>query len=392
MSSVRNAFKPPSIPIGHRVRVWLARTALVIVSLSVVFGIGELYARRLVADAFREAFAAREAARDSRLAGLPVLRTTREIAKPNTRGVYQGVLYRTNEQGFRGPARSPEAADGVTRILVTGDSVTMGNGVYEEETYSALLASRLSSGGLAARAQDRASADADSAAMPPPTAFEVINLGIAGANIALSMDRLERGIDAYGADLLVYGFTINDIEGPHYRGVPDVERAGRQEKQRGPFPGSRSILLRWISARIGVLGAPRSHRDTWYAQEFIENYDNNEPAVAALLAGFDRFASIARERGLCGHVLIHTHLSELGETHAFLPIYSRIAEAARQRGLGVVESWPAFRGLDASALWVSPFNPHPGPRAHGILADALAASLIAIAPRCIAKPADAPRS
>ncbi|NLN60231.1 MAG: hypothetical protein GX147_05925 [Deltaproteobacteria bacterium] len=52
--------------------------------------------------------------------------------------------YNTNSAGFRGTDEySIKRPDGVIRIMVQGDSVTLGHGVQDEETYPALLQKRL---------------------------------------------------------------------------------------------------------------------------------------------------------------------------------------------------------------------------------------------------------
>src|SRR5262245_786179 len=47
-----------------------------------------------------------------------------------------GVDVRTNAQGLRGPAIAANAASGVARIAFVGDSITMGWGVAEKETFA----------------------------------------------------------------------------------------------------------------------------------------------------------------------------------------------------------------------------------------------------------------
>ena len=70
---------------------------------------------------------------------LPNLRTVAELGRPGARGLHKGKLFRTNLDGFRGPEYSLQPEPDVFRIVVIGDSFTMGSGVEESEAYPARL-------------------------------------------------------------------------------------------------------------------------------------------------------------------------------------------------------------------------------------------------------------
>ena len=305
---------------------------------------------------------------------LPVLKDILEIAKPNVDGVYQGVRHRTNSRGVRGPDFSPRPAPGTFRILVAGDSVTMGWGVEEPDTYPVLVEQALNEAGLAGQR------------------YEVVNLGLAGVNAGFSAKRLARYADFYAPDLLVYGFTLNDIEGPSYRKLPKKDRRAASQatwRRALRFNDSPSYLLRelwprWIMVlEWDVFHPPESERIAPQAAELRENYFENPEAWADFTRALDTIAAEARRRGICGHVFLHTHLTELTPEHRYQPIYDRVAEAARGRGLGVTGSFERFVGRDNEALWVNAFDVHPNARGHGILAEALADGLQQLPAVCL---------
>jgi len=120
-----------------------------------------------------------------------------DLSKPGMSGSFLSVPFRTNTYGFRGPDYTARPERGTFRIAITGDSVTMGWGVPEESAYPALLESLLN------RESERR--------------VEVQNLGLAGVNAHEAMERLELANRVYSPQLLVYGFTVNDIEGKFYR-------------------------------------------------------------------------------------------------------------------------------------------------------------------------------
>ncbi len=279
--------------------------------------------------------------------GLPVYESILELAQANSRGVHRNVLHRTNHLGVRGPEYTPEPAEGVLRIAVTGDSITMGAGVAEEDRYTNQLARRLGEG------------------------FEVLNVGLSGLNAGSAVERLAVLNRSYDAQLFVYGFTLNDIEGDAYRARHEAPKDFARgywtlidavERQPSYF---RRFLLAWQLERNRPSGGDR---------EVVENYLENPAAWTAFEASLDRFAELSQRRGPCGHVLIHTHLGQLDEEHPYLAVYDRVEAAAVRRGLGVTQSFPDFAALEATsprALWVRLFDPHPNRKAHATLAEAL---------------------
>ncbi len=287
---------------------------------------------------------------------LPALRSRYQLAQPNLRGVNAGALFETNSAGFRGRERTPEKPPGVFRIGVIGDSWAMGWGVAEEATYAHRLEQTL--GGR------------------DPT-VEVLNFALAGVNARDAVERLHRVGLAFDPDLVIYGFTVNDVEGPSYRTtVPPPEAIGRAVR------GSPYYLWRVLAPRYGslaeVLWAPRGS----YVYDLDQNYFENPKAWGDFTAALDRLATTTRERDACALMLIHTRLHFLNALHPYHRHYDAAAEAAEARGIPVVRTFDAFRGRKDRELWVLPADPHPGPEAHGILAEQLAAGLDALPERC----------
>ena len=309
------------------------------------------------------------------LEGLPRLEGVLGFAEPNVRGVHLGVLYRTNSLGLRGPEYALEPPPGTFRILIAGDSVTAGWGVEEEDAYPVRLAAMLKE---------------DPPEAAPGVRFEVINLGLPGVNAEFSARRLARFAETYDADLLIYGFTTNDINGPHYRkrerpgSLSDHELAVRM----GRFRDSPSGLVRVLWPRIVLLleqeafEAARRERLAHGEAELRENYFENPDAWNDFALAIERVSHVARSRQVCGHVLLHTHLSQLGEGHAYHDIYRRVAETARSQGLTVTETYPSFASRDETGLWVHPFDVHPNAEGHSLLAEALYKRLLELPASC----------
>jgi len=345
----------------------MSRILLLLGTIVFIVGVGEVAAR------VRAMTRGAPAAFSNPYPGLPVLEGVVDIAKPNVRGVYQGVLHRTNSEGVRGPEYSEWPAPGTFRILIAGDSVTMGWAVDEELAYPRVLEGLLE--------------ESD----PLGRRYEVINLGVAGVNARFAASRIARFVELYHPHLVIYGFTLNDIEGPAYRKLPKPDRkALSQETWRRAlrFNDSPSYLLRelwprWIMVlEWDVFHPPESQRIAPQAAEWRENYFENPEAWQAFTEALDEHAAAAASRGICGHVFIHTHLTELVPEHRNRPIYERVAAAARERGLGVTGSFSHLVGRNNRALWVNDFDVHPNAKGHAILARALADGLAELPPAC----------
>lgn len=327
--------------------------ALVVASLLVV-GIGaEGMARLFWRDASPRARTLPPEWRD-----LPEVRGLFEMARANVRGLVGGALFETNGAGFRGPERSLRKPRGVFRVAVIGDSFAMGSGVVYEETYAHRLEGVLAS-------------------THPGQRVEVLDFGLGGLNARAVVDRLERLGLAYDPDLIVYGYTLNDIEGPAYRRSVDSGFANPGRFDAAPLRLWRLLGPRFASLQE-LLWAPRGS----YAFELEENYARNPAAWRGVLDALDRLAAISRERGSCALVLVHTHLQWLNALHPYRRHYRAVIEAAAQRGIPAVESFPAYRGERARSLWVGPFDSHPNARGHEILAEVLVDGLSRLPDAC----------
>lgn len=143
---------------------------------------------------------------------------------PNTRSLVANhrlsgktVEMRINSLGFRGDEVPPRKA-GQIRVLVLGDSITLGSYVPEEETYPAFIRERLA--GLMAGADP-----------------VVINAGIVDVGIREETRTLKESGLAADPDLVVVGFYLNDLRPPF--GFPG-------EDKRPGFLRRHSVLAQWI--------------------------------------------------------------------------------------------------------------------------------------------------
>lgn len=340
----------------------LAKILLASVSVLAVLVLGEWGARVLAAQAPTRPHPT--AAKRALLAAEPnltIFRRSRELDAPNLRGIFKGYLHRSNSVGFRGPEYAPHARGDQFRIVIGGDSVVAGSGVAEDSAYAAQLEVLLN----AAAGRDQ---------------FEVINAGLAGIHARRVVTRLEQAIAWYDPDLIVYGYTINDIEGVAYRRMKPVEKEHGFMSQLRRFNRSDSYLMRLVWPRLMSLLDLTS--GTSYAAEIHENYFENRPAWAEVELRIDQFGRLAERSDICGLAMIHTMLSQLSFMHPFLETYDLVEATFEQANVSIVQSFPYHQGLYGLDYWASPIDPHPNHAGHALLARAVFDGMLALPDAC----------
>lgn len=234
-----------------------------------------------------------------------------------------------NDQGLRGRPVGPRQ-DGVSRILVLGDSFAFGYGVGEDETFSAYLEACLNRTG--------------------PGAFEVLNAGVPGYGTVDQLNFLRSRGEALDPDVVVLQFlSANDLDENRY---PATEWADVKDGWLGVRSDSHdpaTMLPRWkqfeywvkenihsakfVSERIGYLVLksslfPKMELAIW--REFFSEED--EALFEAALTD------------------INSYVADLGAGFIFLyvtdqgPVLARIAPQLRSEAL--VERVLSEQGVD----------------------------------------------
>ncbi len=317
-------------------------------------------------------------------AALPILHKTSDLARPNTRGLNAGALYQSNSAGFRGREHPERKPLGVFRLAVIGDSTSMGWGVEWKDTYAARIERRLNS---ANSTSSTSSTSGSLGAFPPSAAdssrrFEVLNFALAGLDASGVSKRFESLALRFDPDVVIYGFTLNDIKGEHYRPSLDREYAESLRRNDAPLRLWRWARPRWLAIRE-LLFAPKGT----YAGELDDNYFNNPRARQALQSHLARIASLSDDRAICRILLIHSQIQSLHALHPYRRHYEVVADLAREQGFYTAQSLEAMSAEAAPSLWVSPSDWHANARGHAILADVAMDALSRLPASCWNRPA-----
>ena len=184
------------------------------------------------------------------------------LMKPGASYEWQSIPVEINSHGLRNPEMPMEKSADTVRVLNLGDSIAMGWGVAQEETYGALLEQKLS--------------DQDTSGQE----YEVINAGVPGWNPENYLAFLKSEGLKYEPDLIVLDLTlVNDIFGQN--ALERQDRGGIGELLRNnthiwPF---MSIQMQWLRARsngndrISVIDPPTEARSYFPLTADDERWD-----------------------------------------------------------------------------------------------------------------------
>lgn len=252
-----------------------------------------------------------------------------------------GHPFRVNRWGFRGEdflARQEEGPN-TFRVMVLGDSLTVGQGIAEEDRYSNLLEKRLRE-------------------KYPSVKIEVINLGVQGFETLQELRILTALWDTVGPNLVIVGFSSTDPN-LHYRHFDPI---------RLPITKTqRNFWERWLLFRI----VERSY-DEWYRRlrhiptHQEEIYSAYDPASADWGTFVKCVAAIGKFVQLRNHSAPYVIFLEDVEHEKKEGRYGKVRSVFEQNNFIWVET--AVKGAFKS---ISRFERHPGPLANKVSADAL---------------------
>ena len=289
---------------------------------------------------------------------LPALSSVFDLASPNQEGIYRGRYHRTNSHGIRGGEIGLEKPEGVYRILVGGDSFAMGSGVNEDQAFPIVLQRLLN---------EKINDDVQ---------FQVINLGIAGLNSDITIDnRITRLGLKFSPDLIIYAWTVNDIEGKHYRNSSTARVAPMFRQYRSRLYG---LFARRVAYIREMVAPPRGS----YMNELIDNYFRNPDAWNRFENSLDRLAEAGTKANACAVIVILPQMSTFNMFHPFKRFYHHVTAASEARGIPVINIFPAFRGETARRFWVSPADSHPNEEGHEIIGRSLFDGLLDLPNGC----------
>ena len=177
-----------------------------------------------------------------------------------------------NSRGYRDLERTIEKPAGVKRVVSLGDSFAWGASVEFEDAYPQRLE----------RALTRRRREP----------WQVVNLALPGMNTVDEEGQLRTEGLAYGPDVCLLGFVLNDSEDAS---AAETRRAAEwaepKEKPRSVL--ERSALFRLVSARLWATAENRRR-----IAGYRSMYADDAPGWIAARAALRRMGGLCRERGV----------------------------------------------------------------------------------------------
>jgi hypothetical protein len=269
-----------------------------------------------------------------------------------------------NSQGYRDRERALERPAGVRRVVLLGDSFTWGASVLFDDAYGQRLERWLR----------------ERRAEP----WEVVNLAVPGMNtVGQAAQLVSEGL-AYGPDVVVLGYVLNDSEDEN---AAEARRAADWLADRTPAPPQslldRSVLLRVVRTRLWATAQNRRR-----VEDFRSMYLTSYPGWVAGQKALRAMGGACRERGVPFVVLIFPLFgSPLDDSYPFADIHAAVANVAAEAGAKVIDLLPFYRGLRSDLLVVNgTSDEHPNEIAHRIAAQTLRKGLEDVLPTAAAEP------
>ena len=264
---------------------------------------------------------------------------------PNRQARLMGVDFRTNSQGLRDREFSYDRVPGKLRIVMLGDSLTVGWGVPLEDTFAKRIERMYAAAGIDA---------------------EVINLGVGNYNTVQEVRAFLTTGYRYRPDVVVLNYFVNDAEATVPASTP-------------------SPLMRACYACVFVAGRSDALMRQFFggmdwAQYYLSLYgDGATQGWLDAKAAIGRLAEFSKANGI---KLMIANLPELHDVanYRFGRITELVHKSAEENGAEFVDVLPALAGQPSAKLWVTPPDPHPNAYANALIAKALFEALQKLQP------------
>ena len=251
---------------------------------------------------------------------------------PNASAILQSVTIRTNDWGLRGGTVPPRHA-GQRRILFLGGSITLGWGVAEDQTMTALLQSNF----------DRDHIDA-----------VVMNAGIGNYDTQRYVELfLRRLSDLRPTDIVVHYF-LRDAE--------------MLEPGRGNWllQHSQLAVTMWeVWNRLVSKTGEKSITDHYQAV-----YNPHYPGLAVMKADLAKLADYAKQHDVRIYLTMVPDVHNLA-SYELSFAHQIVEQVAKQLGYKYLDLLAAFGHLSPEQVCAMPGDPHPNALGHKVMADVI---------------------
>lgn len=282
--------------------------------------------------------------------------------------------FRSNALGLRGAEVAPEKPAGTKRVVVLGDSIAMGYGVREEDSFASVVGRGLGPG------------------------FEIVNAGVAAYNTEQEVNWfLATGrklapdvvvIEVYWNDTSPKGLVAVSADGVLFDRGGSGDRRGAWDGQlgyalRNLFKQSRALyIVNMQLRRLRAGGAGDRARDNQMAVLHGRAHAEVERGWAAIEAQLARLRAACAELGAALVVVVPPMPQQLAQPFPAVRYQSVVRGICERLSLKCLDLLPAFAAAwnGHESLFIPYDGDHPNEAGHALIGRELLAYMTAAPP------------
>ena len=252
---------------------------------------------------------------------------------PNKVGTYYGVEIKTNSIGFRDKEYDTQKPPETQRILVAGDSVTLGWGVESNQTFAELLEA------MFAAANQK---------------VEVINMGTGNYNTTMEVALIQAVGLEFDPDIILLIYFINDAE-PTPR-----------PSKLGTFLKKHSYLLALLHGKyLGLV--PQFNAQLYWENYYRNLYAKDSASLKTNSQALQTLMELTKKKNISLLIVNFPELHKPND-YPFEFVTDYVRSQAEDHDIPFLDLLPSLKTQQPQDLWVSPEDPHPNAFAHEIAA------------------------
>ncbi|MFC1690830.1 SGNH/GDSL hydrolase family protein [Nanoarchaeota archaeon] len=262
--------------------------------------------------------------------------------QPKKSSILYGVEIKTNSLGFRDKEYNKLKSNNSKRILVLGDSVTLGWGVKISDAYSEVLESLLNNNNN----NNNESVN-----------YEVMNSAVGNYNTEMEVNMLKQYIPL-DFDSVIVGFFPNDAEKTHIV-KKDLAYQFKSRLYLYPFLWDRYVKIKFLLMKGSGDYSSKIH------EFYSEEYGGRE----VIKRYFSLLNNIADENNLKVYiVMIPQFYNEFSDYDSGY-IHDFIEELCDDNNFTCIDTLDDFNGYNLSEIIISREDAHPNKLGHRLIAE-----------------------
>lgn len=261
---------------------------------------------------------------------------------PNRQGSYYGATISTNRDGFRDYEYSLEKSPDAYRILMLGDSITLGWGVEFNKTFPKLIEKKLNG-------------------MVNGKKFEAINTGIGNYNTLMEVELLkEKGLK-YKPDLIILNYYINDAE---YIKKPNLFLYFFQKNLY-------TYAFFWDKVSNLYLRLKNESYLSFYSRLYDDSFKGKQDMIKSI----NELAKTAKENNIKLVIVVYPEFHNF-KNYDVQYATDAVRNVALSNNLYFLDLLSYYEPYSPKSIWVSYEDAHPNALGNSIAADAITDFLV----------------